>query len=201
MMEKLLLNANKIWKTEAAIACAFLFANVMLIMANIIMRRFFNAPIFGSTELIRYISLVAASLSIAQNEWIGGNISMTLIPEKLKAKAATRLGSITSTVVAGFFILVTYLLYIQVHDKFVKLDVSYELQLPVWIFALVLAVGFTALTATTIIKTILLWYVELTGAPKINFRGLVVQDERKILAASRGDKKLADNSEGGGAEK
>ncbi|MDR1246725.1 MAG: TRAP transporter small permease [Clostridiales Family XIII bacterium] len=180
-MNKLLLYANKIWRFEAAAAWVFLFANVLLIVVNIVMRRFFNAPIVGATEIIRYISLVAAGLSLAQNEWIDGNITMSLIHEKLKVKSANRLRAVTNSIVSLIFILITYLLYIQVSDKIVNLDVSYELQIPVWIPALVLAFGFTLLTVSIIIKSVLLWFIEATGAPAINFRDLVVPRENQSM--------------------
>ena len=75
------MGATKVWKWEAGIAWVFLFANVLLIMTHIIMRRFFDAPIYGSIELIKYISLCAASFALAQNEWIDGNITMSLVHE------------------------------------------------------------------------------------------------------------------------
>ena len=180
-MDKLKITANKIWKFETAAACSFMFANVLLIVANIVMRRFFNAPIVGSTEMIRYISLVAASLALAQNEWINGNITMTLIHEKLRQKSAARLSAITNSVVSAIFILITYLLYVQVHDKFTKLDVSYELEFPIWIPALILAIGFSTVTAAIIVKSILLWYIELRDLPLINFRDMVVPKENQTL--------------------
>ena len=181
LMDKLVKNANKLWKYETSIAATFLFVNVCFIIANIIMRRFFNAPIFGSTEMIRYISLVAASFSIAQNEWINGNITMTLIHEKLKAKAAAMLSSITNSVVALIFVVITYLLWTEMMNKFAKDDVSYELQFPMWIPALILAIGFTLLTCSIVIKAVLLWYVEVTGAPTIDFRGMVVPKEQQAI--------------------
>jgi TRAP-type C4-dicarboxylate transport system permease small subunit len=182
-MKNLLLYANKIWRVEAAAAWVFLFANVLIIVVNIVMRRFFNAPIVGATEIIRYISLIAAGLALAQNEWIDGNITMSLIHEKLKRKNAKRLKAITNSIVAVIFVLITYLLFIQVRDKIVNLDVSYELQIPVWIPALILAVGFTVLTVSIIIKSILLWFIEVTGAPEVNFRDLVVPKENQSMEA------------------
>lgn len=180
-MDKLLMNANKIWRSETAIACAFMSANVLLIVANVILRRFFNAPIFGATEMVRYLSLVAAGFALAQNEWIDGNITMSLIHEKLSTKAAARLRSITNCVVSVAFIIITYLLYVEMGSKFANVDVSYELNFPLWLPALVLAVGFTLLTISVIIKTILLVHLEITGGAQINFRDLVVPKDNQAI--------------------
>jgi TRAP-type C4-dicarboxylate transport system permease small subunit len=182
-MEKLMLFANKVWKAEAAVAWVFMFVNVLLIVVNIIMRRAFGMPIYGSTEFVRYISLVAASFALAQNEWIDGNITMSLLHEKLPKKIARRLKAITNTVCAIVFVLISYLLFAQFQDKLAKRDISYELGFPIWIPALILAIGFAILTASIIIKTILLWHLEKTGDATIVFRDLVVPKENQTLEA------------------
>ncbi|MDR1571877.1 MAG: TRAP transporter small permease [Clostridiales Family XIII bacterium] len=180
-MSKLLIVATKIWKVEAYVAWVFMFANVLLIIFNIVMRRFFGTPIFGSTEMIRYISLCAASFALAQNEWIDGNITMSLIHEQLPKKAAGRLKAITNTICAAVFILITYLLYMQTYGRFVRQDVSYDIQIPIWAPSLVFAVGFTFLTVSIIIKAILLWHAEMTGGGQIDFRALVVPKDTEAM--------------------
>jgi TRAP-type C4-dicarboxylate transport system permease small subunit len=135
----------------------------MFVMVNVILRRFFNSPIYGSTEFIRYISLLSASLAIAENEWVEGNAKMSLLLEKLPKKYADTLIFISGAICSAVFILVTYLLFVQAVDKFAKVDITPELNFPVWIPAIVLAIGFCILTVTIIIKTVILGHALKSG--------------------------------------
>jgi TRAP-type C4-dicarboxylate transport system permease small subunit len=160
---KLLLNANKIWKAESAIAGILLVFNMLLIVVNIILRRFFNAPIFGTTELVRYMSLCVASLALAENEWLDGNIKMNLLFEIMSQKTRDILILFGNVACSIIFLLISYLLILQAISKFAKVDVSMELGLPLWVPSAVLAFGFCALTISIIIKSMILGFALKTG--------------------------------------
>jgi TRAP-type C4-dicarboxylate transport system permease small subunit len=135
----------------------------MLVVANIVLRRFFNAPIFGSTEIVRYVSLAAASFALAENEWIDGNVKMTVLLESMSKKAYDLFILIGNVVCSAVFILISYLLILQSISKFAKVDVSTELSLPLWIPAAVLAFGFCVLTLSIVIKSVILVYAFKVG--------------------------------------
>jgi TRAP-type C4-dicarboxylate transport system permease small subunit len=172
-LKKYVLLANKIWGCFAYLASALMVINVMVIILNIIMRRFFNMPIFGSTEFIRYISLGTASMALCQNEWVDGNIRMSLILEHLKKKTVHAIIFVVNLICSGAFAFISYLLIDQAIDKYFKNDVSPELYFPMWIPAAVLSVGFCVLTATLICKLFVSLYTLKTGE-EVNLRGLVI---------------------------
>ena len=67
-MNTLIKVSGKVWKAFSTIGIVCMFICVLVIILNIIFRRFFRAPIFGSTEIVRYMALCAASFSIIENE-------------------------------------------------------------------------------------------------------------------------------------
>ena len=177
-MKKLLVVSNKVWKAEIYVAWVLMFFVMMLVITNIILRRFFGSPIYGSTELVRYLSLCVASFALAQNEWIDGNITMTLIQERIKSKKAVGIiMAVTTTICALVFILISYLFCMQVNTRITNHDITAELKMPIWIPTLIFAVGAIFLTASLIIKCILRWHRTIKGEPQINFRTLIVTKE------------------------
>ncbi len=157
-MKKLIDNTNKIWNVTSLCASVFLVLNMIVIVANIITRRFFNTPIFGSTEMVSYASLITASLALAQNEWFDGNIEMTIILEMMPKRAEKILHFVDYIICSVAFTFISYLLFQQAANKFASADYSQDLKLPVWIFTAVLAVGFVLLTICMYLKTVVYGY-------------------------------------------
>ncbi|NLO96693.1 MAG: TRAP transporter small permease [Peptococcaceae bacterium] len=157
-MNKLVRITDRTWDITSKVASVFLTVIMLLIIANIVMRRFFNAPIFGSTELVRYFSLAAASFALAQNEWFEGNIKMTLFLELVSEKLRKIILFIGSIICTAAFSYISYLLVGQAIAKYVKNDVSTELNIPIFIMAGILALGFIFLTISLLLKTIVNGY-------------------------------------------
>jgi TRAP-type C4-dicarboxylate transport system permease small subunit len=166
---------------EAMISCFLLVFNMLLIVANIILRRFFNSPIFGSTELVRYLSLCAASFALSDNEWVDGNVNMTLLLEMMSNKTRDIMVFLGNVFCAVSFVLISYLLIIQAISKYTKGDITTELGIPIWIPASILAFGFVVLTLMIAIKSVILGWALKTGE-KIDFRNIEpVSDDEKVL--------------------
>lgn len=162
-MKKLARISDKLWNIGALIAGVTLVAITILIIVNIVARRFFNAPIYGSTEIVKYLALVGGALALSQNEWFDGNIQMTLVLEKISEKAKLVLEIIDYVVCSIAFIFVSYLLVLQTSKKFQINDVTVDLKIPIGIFAGILSFGFMFLTLTLIVKTILKVHQLKTG--------------------------------------
>jgi TRAP-type C4-dicarboxylate transport system permease small subunit len=146
-----------------------LFIDVFFIVLNVVLRRFFNMPIFGATEIIRYLMFVAASFSFVENEWVDGNINMLLFVDKLKTKPRAFLlfiVNIISTVGVG---IVTYLFFKQFQLRLADQTSTIELNIPLWLPAIIVMIGFALLTAALAGKSILWFWMWKTGG-FINFR-------------------------------
>ena len=154
-MKKIHAYSDKVWKSITFIAGALLLINVLLIISNIIARRFFNAPILGSTEYVQYLSLISASLALAQNEWFNGNIKMSLFLEMMSDKLRRIFVIGADLISSAAFCFISYLLVKQAVSKYIVADVTSTLKLPMWVFAAFLAFGVILLTICLILKMII----------------------------------------------
>lgn len=157
-MKKLAESADKVWRITALVASVFILFNMFLILANIVMRRFFNAPIFGSTEIVSYASLITAALALAQNEWFGGNIQMTLVTDLIPRRVSKYIVFIDNVICSCAFVFITYLLRNAAVKQMIAGDYTQDLKLPLYIFYILLAIGFGLLTVCIIIKTVICGY-------------------------------------------
>ena len=153
-MEKLIEKSSKLWHISTIISGVFMAISAALIIVNIILRRFFNAPIFGTTELVQYLGLIVASFAIVQNEWGDGNITMALIVDTLHQKPRYILNAIEFFLEAILFGVIDYLLFSDVLNKFSKGNLTAELRFPKWIPSLIVTIGFVLLTAVLVVKGI-----------------------------------------------
>ena len=162
-MKKMAKIADRTWYIAALTGTIFLTFIVFLIIVNIICRRFFGKPIFGSTELVRYASLICGALALAMNEWFDGNIQMTLFTDHLPLKARQILSIVVYFICSGAFVFISYLLLSQTFRKYIKMDSTTDLIMPTFIFAGVLTIGFVILTICLAIKGILKIHEYRTG--------------------------------------
>ncbi|MDR3294378.1 MAG: TRAP transporter small permease subunit [Clostridiales Family XIII bacterium] len=148
-----------------------LFIDVIVIVVNIILRRIFNAPIFGVTEVIRYLMLFGASFALLENEWVDGNVNMLILLDKMSQKMRAVVFSITNLVISVGMIFISVLLVQQVVRRYGEHTTSYELNIPVWLIELALTVGCWLLTVGLVGKTIIWFWMVITGS-HISFREL-----------------------------
>jgi C4-dicarboxylate transporter DctQ subunit len=148
---------TKFYNVFREIAMWLLFADIFIIVVNIILRRFFNEPIYGVTEMIRYVMLFSASFALVENEWVEGNVSMLIILEKLSQRTRVMFFAIINFFITIVMIIVSCLLIQQSLNRFTEHTVSNELHLPLWIPEMGLAVGCCLLAVGLATKTIL-WF-------------------------------------------
>ncbi|MDR1028832.1 MAG: TRAP transporter small permease [Clostridiales Family XIII bacterium] len=168
-LEKRLKLATKFFRVFAEISMWLMFIDAVLIIVNIITRRFFNFPILGTTEMVRYLMLGCASFAIIENEWVDGNVSMLVFLEKLKEKTFKIVLGVVYAVTTIGTAIIAYLLIIQAALRFEDGQSSNELHFPLWIPATFIAIGFCVLVITLLLKTILYFWMGKTGNT-LNFR-------------------------------
>lgn len=157
----------------AEIALWLIIADFVFVIFNIVMRRFFNMPVFGATEVIRYGMLFCASFAIIENEWVDGNVSMLLFLEKMTHKTRQFVLFIMnafSTFGVGF---VAYLMIMQAIQRVADHQATPALNFPIWIPAACIAFGFVLLTVVLGIKTCVYYWMAKTGQTFV-FRRLAI---------------------------
>ena len=168
MQEKLVKICTKTFGGISAIGCVFLISFMMVTIANIILRRFFNSPIHGSTEMIQYLALLTACLAIVETEWSDSFPSLTILTEKLPTKAYNIMMSVVFTINSILFVVLSTLFFSDLQRRFALGTITPELGIPRWIFSLVLALGIIGLTLALVAKTIL-YYRSIKTGERLNF--------------------------------
>lgn len=155
ILKKLTQLGDKLWTCTSIIGGVFLIFYMSLTIANIVMRRFLNSPIFGVTELICYGSLAACCFGLAQTEWKDGNVTMTILVEQTSEKVGHLIRAINTLISVCGFAFVTYHCVQQVFIKYESGGGTTDLHIPLYIITIFLAVGFAFLFLCLVMKFIL----------------------------------------------
>lgn len=152
-MDKLIKNVNKLTYATSTIAGVILVADVLLVIVNIIMRRLFNTPIFGASELICYAALIAAAFAFLETDWLQINVEMTLLHEKVSERAGDILRFITTLFSAVVFVYVSYTSISDTINKYTLNNVSTELMIPLFIPSIFVSASLICITILLFLKT------------------------------------------------
>ena len=171
-MERLIDKGGKVWHACTLIAGIFMAISAAIIILNIVLRRFFNLPIYGSTEMVQYLGLAISSFAVVQNEWGDGNITMALFVDMIRSrKARYLLNAVELLIEAVIFTVIDWLLFRDVLTKFSGGNLTSDLKFPKWIPSLVIAAGFILLTAVLVIKAVIYLGAVKTGK-EIDFNAI-----------------------------
>lgn len=132
--------------------------DMLIVVVNVIMRRFFSMPIHGATEVICYLGLATASLALFFTEWTEGNVKMTFVNERISERKGDILDMIINICCVPVMAFATYLIISMAISKYKKGDASVELAFPLWIPATILAIGFALITIVLLCKAIVRIY-------------------------------------------
>lgn len=167
-INKIVRISGKIWNIFTRIASLFMALSALLIIVNIITRKFFNAPIFGSTELIAYGGLIIAAFAMIDCEWADGNITLTIILDKFSQKTHYVISAVEHLLMGCFYLVVDYLLISDTISKFGSKLVTTDLHMVKWIFSGITAIGFIVLTGVAFVKAALL-FIAAKNKERISF--------------------------------
>ena len=112
---------------------------VLLTVATVIGRRFFNSPIIGAKEIQQFCLMTAAFLTWGYCQAQRGNIVITLVADLMPKRVMTYIEIIMNTLAALMYgVLVWRLLWQSMHMRSVGL-LTQELRMPEWPFLAVTA--------------------------------------------------------------
>ena len=145
-MEKLKRINEKTWNFCAYISGIMMFCVAVMVLVNVILRRLTSCSIIGCTELVRYFMCIAASFALMQNEWVDGNVRVTIILEALSEKKRKVLDLVCYIITSVGFIFITCFMCRQAVEALNRGAQTTDLFMPMWIFSAILALGFVFLT-------------------------------------------------------
>lgn len=151
-LERIFQKINRVMAMIGGIALTIM---MIIIIVNIITRKFFDAPIFAVSELVGYISLFIGSIGLGQQEWIDNNITMTILVDALSPRNQSLLKGIRSFICFIGFSVVSYYLVTEAINKGIVGEVSSSLHIPLVLTSGFMAVCFVFLSVCLAVKTVL----------------------------------------------
>jgi TRAP-type C4-dicarboxylate transport system permease small subunit len=120
----------------------FLAGLMLMTVADVVLRYFFNAPILGSFEITEYLLVVIVFFALPWAALKRVNVRVDLIVGKFTPKRRAKFDAVTcafSMIVTGFFAWYTVPQTIYVYRLY---TVSDMLEIPSWPFYFMVAFGF-----------------------------------------------------------
>jgi TRAP-type C4-dicarboxylate transport system permease small subunit len=143
---------RKFYKGLQYVSCFMLVALMTLLLANILCRAIFRAPIFGTFEGVSYMSMFVVIFALSFNESQDGNVTVTLALEYLKPKTRNALEIVGGLFSLAMAVFITYDSFLLIQSKYAKGDLTNNLFIPQWIFVAALTVGFFLLSVCLFLK-------------------------------------------------
>lgn len=133
------------------IAGWLLFACMLIVTLNVILRKIFGSPLLGTYEWVGILTAVMISLGLAYCAIVGGHIAIDFIVNKMKPglqkMVAVICGVISCLVMGG----VTVSIFQYAHKLALSGEVSPTTKIPYYIFVYVAGVGFAAFLAVLLL--------------------------------------------------
>jgi len=139
-----------------AIAGAVLAFMIVLTLCDVILRNL-GHPITGSMEIIQYGGSIVFGFSIPYATWMGAQVIVDLITQKLSPKNQKRVKAITRSVGIIIFLFIAYNFFIYALDvkRTGELTASFKIPYYPFCFAISLSFLFQSLTVfCDLIKTV-----------------------------------------------
>jgi len=124
--------------------CAGVVGGFMMLLAtvNVILRQLFAAPIFGTVEIVSYCGLLLGAFAIAYNEIGDGNITMTLLTDKMPPVIKNIVEFCMSTLAAVFYGAICVRYFKEIFVSLEKATTTQTIMLPMWIINTIMCIGF-----------------------------------------------------------
>lgn len=123
------------------IAMTILAAMMFLIAMDVILRYIFNRPVTGAFELVEYMMAILIPFGIAYCALRNGHVSVDLVVSRFSRKTQSIVGSITTLLGLGLFLLITWHNIIYIKMNFASKLTSAVLLIPVYPFIAAVAIG------------------------------------------------------------
>lgn len=133
-------------------AAGGLLVGLMAFIVVYILARAFGYPIFGTYEIVQLCSMTLVALALAYNEYCDGNITIDTVYVKLKGPGKRCFDIISSLLTMAICGIAAYRMFVFLFDRYASGAYTQNLQIPIWIFVIILAIAFTVLTICTLLK-------------------------------------------------
>lgn len=133
------------------ISIVFLLAMMLLTVSDVVLRKFFNSPIFGSVELIEIMMVITGFLGLAWCALKGGHIKVDLIVESMPRRWQGIIDSFIYILSFGICIILAWRSISESNFIREMNNTTPSLDIPLFPFYYVLTAGFTMLSLTILV--------------------------------------------------
>ena len=146
--------AKKVFGITNLLAGICFFSVMLLILTNIIMRKLFNLPIMGTVELVGLLTATGIGFALANCEMNNGNVSMTIITDRLNAKTQHIIAVLVNSISLFFWIIVAWRIFIYGSSSFKSGWVSSTASVPIFPFIFILFFNIACLCFVAALKLV-----------------------------------------------
>ena len=125
---------------------------MLVVVANVILRKIFKHPILGSSEYIGFLSVIIISFGLAYCLVVNAHIAVDFIVEKFKTRTQGVIDTISGILVFAFMSFFTWKVFDHATTVLKSGQLSPTTQFPFYIFIYMMAVCFTVFCLVYLIK-------------------------------------------------
>lgn len=148
---------DKAFRTVATyldyVSCVCLFLMMAFVVIYVILRAF-GYTLFGTYEIVQLSSLLIVTLSLMNNEYDSGNITIDFLDNFLGRLGKKIIMIFSLFVSAGISTICTYRMWTFFMQKVADASVTANLAIPVWVFLIVMFISMALLTICLVYKLV-----------------------------------------------
>lgn len=139
--------ANKISMFLGGIS---LLALMLLATGNVVLR-IFHAPFRGAYEVVSFLGAVVIAFALGYTQQVKDHIVVTILTEKYPSKVERAVGGLAELIIALFFGIVAWQIYVWGMKIYASHEVSETLKMTFHPFVFAVATGFVLLSFSAIV--------------------------------------------------
>jgi TRAP-type C4-dicarboxylate transport system permease small subunit len=151
---------EKVYDFMQKISGILLLVMMAVAIANILLRAIFNYPIYGTFEIVCYLSLIMAAFAIPDTERTSSNIAVTIVLEAVPKKAVKYFKLFTDFIGMAGCGVIGYKLIGLAQKKFERGDYTADLYMPIYLFVIVISMAFILLTICLLYKVLAFFFLK-----------------------------------------
>ena len=129
-----------------------IFFLMLLVVANVLGRRLFGAPVRGTVEGVEFLTAMAIGLCLAYCAIQGGHVAVGFITDKFSYKKQAVIEIFIKLLSLAFLLLACWRIALYADRMYQTGQISLTLSLPYYPFVLVIAFGFLSYSLVLILE-------------------------------------------------
>jgi TRAP-type C4-dicarboxylate transport system permease small subunit len=127
---------------------------MMLTVVDVILRRVFNSPIFGSVDIVGFMAVIVLACAMPYTHSQRGHVGVNLLVQRLSSRTQAAIDSITSLISLVLFAIITWQMWLYAQEFARKGEVSMAIEIPKYPFVYFVSVCFGILTLAILIDVV-----------------------------------------------